>query len=695
MPSEPAEVLEPVLSQALRAVGARWGMVYLQQDNGGDLGLAVVAGAPRRKISMWARLGGAESTPIADCVRTRRLVRVRDREELARVYPQIALAFPYPFSMAAAPILTGARCWGALVLVWPGSRPSSADTEEDNEIPGACDRLGRLLSQAAAVGYPVVPSPEPLMSAVTGADLRGAGDVSAAVEFADRLPGGCIALDLACRVTFVTAGAAELLGVDPEKLLGLEPWRVLPWMGHPAFEDRYRAAVIGGEPTSFITVRPRGAALRVHLYPDATGVSLRVVPADTASSGPLNPPAPLGKPGRPTLLFHLMSAAASLTDAVGPEDVIRRVTDRIMPVFGYRGVAMMVTENGRLRTVASRGYPVSALAPLDAAAVTSDQPAGRAMITGEPEFFNDYTELSAAHPGTARRDGMAAWAFLPLMARARPVGLLLLAHDRPHAFEEEERAILSSLAGLIAQALDRAQLYDIKHRLARSLQEGLLPRTLPRVPGLEVAARYLPAAHGADVGGDFYDVVPSGGHCAVVIGDVEGHEMAAAAVMGQVRTAAHVLAGAPPDEVLSRTNRLMNVLETELFASCLYARIDLARDRIGLATAGHLPPLIRHPGGRTEILHLPPGLLLGIDPESEYVTTEHAFPPGSALALYTDGLVETPDTDIEEAVRGLATAFTDTGDDDAETTADRLVTHARRSIPGSDDIALLIVRRLP
>ncbi|MCZ9340153.1 SpoIIE family protein phosphatase, partial [Streptomyces sp. TRM76130] len=131
----------------------------------------------------------------------------------------------------------------------------------------------------------------------------------------------------------------------------------------------------------------------------------------------------------------------------------------------------------------------------------------------------------------------------------RPIGSLLLAYRRRRLFPPGERAVLMSLAGLVGQALDRARLYDAKHRLAHRLQSGLLPRTLPEIPGLRVAARYSPAARGVGVGGDFYDLIRLDAHTAgATIGDVQGHNVDAAALMGQVRTAvhAHATVGASP-----------------------------------------------------------------------------------------------------------------------------------------------------
>lgn len=279
---------------------------------------------------------------------------------------------------------------------------------------------------------------------------------------------------------------------------------------------------------------------------------------------------------------------------------------------------------------------------------------------------------------------MAAWAFLPLIASGRPVGSLVLAYDRPHPFTPEERAVLTATAGLIAQALDRARLYDANQALSHSLQASLLPHALPRVPGLDVATRYLPTAHGMDVGGDFYDLIHLDTDLvAATIGDVQGHNVNAAALMGQVRTAVHATAGASPGQVLARTNRLLTDLDPGLFTSCLYVQLDLARHRVCLATAGHPPPLLRHPDLHTEILPLIPGLLLGIDPDAEYPETNIPLPPGAVLALYTDGLVETPGIDIDDATADLADQLAQARDQTLDALADTLIHHAQRSAPAT------------
>lgn len=173
--------------------------------------------------------------------------------------------------------------------------------------------------------------------------------------------------------------------------------------------------------------------------------------------------------------------------------------------------------------------------------------------------------------------------------------------------------------------------------------------------------------------------------------------MNAAALMGQVRTAVHThaSAGAPPDEVLARTNRLLIDLRSTLFTSCLYAHLDLRHHRARLATAGHPPPILRHADGRTEILDVPTGILLGIEPEAEYRTVEVPLPPGAVLALYTDGLVEVPGTSLDTSIAALAGRLGRADTASLDALSESLVRRAgrtRQSFRGSDDIALLLVK---
>jgi serine phosphatase RsbU (regulator of sigma subunit) len=327
--------------------------------------------------------------------------------------------------------------------------------------------------------------------------------------------------------------------------------------------------------------------------------------------------------------------------------------------------------------------------------LTEQTPGAHALTSGVPAFFDSRRQLEHLYPAQAATpDSMAAWAYLPLIASGRPVGTCVLAYADPHPFPADERAVLTSLSGLIAQALERARLYDAKHQLAHGLQAALLPHSLPSLPGIEAAARYLPATRGMEIGGDFYDLVPTSGEAAAVIGDVQGHNVTAAGLMGQIRTAvrAYTTVGQSPGEVMRSTNRLLIDLGSELFASCIYLRLDPAHGRAVMARAGHPPPLLRKPDGNVRVLDLAGGPLLGIDVVAAYPTTDVVLAPGSLLVLYTDGLIESPGVDIEDALAGLAERLTEVGDRPLDELADSLVQHSGTAQQRVDDVALLLLR---
>ncbi|WP_328540284.1 SpoIIE family protein phosphatase [Streptomyces sp. NBC_00344] len=687
--------LDPVLAKIVRETEASVGMVYLLPPGQDALRLVLVTGISGEIAAPWARVSLSDPIPVADAVRERRLVWVGSQEEIAHRYPRVGLVLPYDFVLAASPVATSDTALGGLVLLWPGFHSPELSAQEREAVRECSTRIASGLERAGDYGRLAPDGARPRVLVQPRGRVPGPAEAMAGAEFIDRLPGGSCSLDLEGRITFITATGADLVGGSPSELVGSLPWEALPWLDDPVFEDRYRAAAVSGRSTSFTALRPPDRWLAFRLYPDASGISVRITPvsADHVVGLPkAERPPPRTVPSRAATLYHLMHLAATLTEAVGVQDVVAQAADQLMPVFGAQALALMTAEEGRLRIRGFRGYDPELMARFDGAPLSSDTPAVKVLNTGVPNFFATFAELRQAYPPAVLQDNMGAWAFLPLIASGDSIGSLLLAYDRPHTFAPAERTILVSLAGLIAQAVDRARLYDAEHQLAQSLQGALLPHTLPGVPGLEVAARYLPAVSHMAIGGDFYDLIRlDDTTAAVTIGDVQGHNVNAAALMGQVRTAVHATAGAPPEEVLARTNRLLTDLNPGLFTSCLYAHLDLARRRAHLATAGHPPPLLRHPDGRTQVLDLTPGLLLGIDPGAAYVSAEIPVPPGTLLALYTDGLVETPGVDLDESTADLMEQLSQARGQDMETLADTLVRYAKQSAPRIDDIALLLI----
>jgi anti-sigma regulatory factor (Ser/Thr protein kinase) len=237
----------------------------------------------------------------------------------------------------------------------------------------------------------------------------------------------------------------------------------------------------------------------------------------------------------------------------------------------------------------------------------------------------------------------------------------------------------------------RAHAFDAEHELVGMLQRTLLPRRLPELPGAVAVARYLPTTAGLEVGGDWYDVIPlSDNHAALVIGDVQGHNAGAATLMGQMRTAlrAYAAEGHPPDVVVSHANRLLVEMETDLFATCCYVDVDMEEGSAWCVRAGHLPPVLRHPDGRTEVVAAEGGPPLGVVTQADFPMTPIRLAPGTLVALTTDGLVESAGADIDDGLERFAAGLAAADPAHLGLMADALLGGAHRS----DDVALLLMR---
>ncbi|MFJ5552398.1 SpoIIE family protein phosphatase [Streptomyces sp. NPDC093225] len=526
------------------------------------------------------------------------------------------------------------------------------------------------------------------------------GDGPLGGEITDRLPHAFLGLDRLGRVTYVNPAAATLLGRSPAALVGRVLWEALPWLGQAGYEDFFRAALIADDPVRFLARSAPDDWVSVALHPGPGGVTVMLAAAEHPAYAPgavVRPVSGLDSPAdRAAALYRPVALAIALTEAVTARQVSAVVTEELLPAFGGRQLAIYLLNERHLYLAWETGFPQGFLNRFDGVGLDTRLPGVETLTTGRPLFFESMEHLAAAYPGIPLDAHIGARAFLPLIASGRPVGSCILGFDAPRGFSLEERTVLTALAGLIAQALARAQRYDTEAALARGLQDALLPHRLLVRENVDTVGRYLPGTQGMEVGGDWYDVIETGtGLLALVIGDVQGHGVHAAGTMGQLRSAvrAFSLSGQDPRAVMSGTNRLLIDLDPGQFASCCYVVLDPATGQAHAVRAGHPPPLLRQPDGRTEVLDLAGGVVLGVDDGASYPVTELHLDPGAVLALFTDGLVEHAGEDIDEGVERLRRALAEAGDTPLAATADRLIAEAGRAPERPDDIALLLAAR--
>ncbi|MEW2046800.1 SpoIIE family protein phosphatase [Streptomyces sp. NPDC005476] len=294
---------------------------------------------------------------------------------------------------------------------------------------------------------------------------------------------------------------------------------------------------------------------------------------------------------------------------------------------------------------------------------------------------------------TLHAAGVHSYLALPLMARGKVLGTLSLyrtVNERP--FDEQDRVLASELAARAAICIDNARLYGRERTTALTLQRSLLPSAPAAREGLDIAARYRPAL--SEVGGDWYDVLPLGPQrTALVVGDVMGKGVQAAAIMGQLSSATRALArlDLPPAELMRHLDDIAGSLG-DAIATCVYAVCDLRRGICTLSGAGHLPPVLTRPDGTTELVDIPGGVPLGVG-GVDFGTTELELSAGSLLTLYTDGLVENREDPIDTGLTTLTRLLQSTGGDSLEQTADTVL--SALSPEPDDDVALLLARTRP
>jgi serine phosphatase RsbU (regulator of sigma subunit) len=400
------------------------------------------------------------------------------------------------------------------------------------------------------------------------------------------------------------------------------------------------------------------------------------------------------------------AAVPSFADAVAIYVIERLLAaDELASPLPGPGAAVRRLAARRSGQAEAAGEP--ALPPGEVVVLAADSLRSQAMATGQPVLSSGGQKIAA---------GCSSFLAMPLIARGVVVGCAVFGRaPASPAFNPGDVALAGALAARAAVGIDNARLYDRERRTAQALQRGLLPGQ-PDIPaGIEVAHAYLPVGDHV-VGGDWHDIVRlPDGRAALIVGDAMGHGPEAAAVMVQLRTAAHTLAelGLPPGQGLGKLDAMAAAMDTAgtgppetdpagpdpmtagtaaPFATCVYAVIDPSGGASEIAQAGHLPPVLVRPDGTTEVLDLPPGLPLGLGAGS-FQVSQFSLTPGATLALYTDGLVESRTRPIDDglaALRGaLSSALADPGStlDGACQAVTRLLYEH-----GEDDITLMLAR---
>ncbi|MGW0942610.1 ATP-binding SpoIIE family protein phosphatase [Streptomyces sp. NPDC002623] len=419
----------------------------------------------------------------------------------------------------------------------------------------------------------------------------------------------------------------------------------------------------------------------------------------------------------------LLDAGRALAEARSTEEVLRVAAALSMPGFSPDGLAVFGVEGDRLTIIGHHGQEPGDEGPFSQMSIHTDYPAAEVVRTGRAVYLSSPGQYKERYPLTwplASHFGRHSWAFLPLTVAGRTMGAWMAGFAYPVAFTPDERSVLTTVARMLAQALTRASAAETQRELTDGLQRSMLPSLGPEIPGMTLAARYIPTGGGLQVGGDWYDMIPlpggasrtksGGGGFALVIGDVQGHDVRAASLMGQLRIAlrAYAAEGHRPDAVLSRSSAFLHGLTdaeggTDLrFATCLYIEVDPVSGVLETARAGHLDPAIRMADGTVLVRATAGGLPLGIDPDADYPTTRLALEPGEALMMCTDGLLETGGHDLDTGWQRIRKTL-ETHEGDLEELADALVqavhgpsshhTTGPLSDRREDDIAVLLLCR--
>ncbi|HEY6892143.1 MAG TPA: SpoIIE family protein phosphatase [Solirubrobacter sp.] len=488
-------------------------------------------------------------------------------------------------------------------------------------------------------------------------------------------------IDRGWHFTYVNAAAERILGRSD--LVGRVIWDVYDDLDGTESDFNYRAAMASGKPTSFEQFYPPlDAHFDVRVTPNDDGISVYFHDISSRVRAEREREAALEQTGAATGRLQILSAAsARLAGTLEVDELLRILGDVVLNGFGD-GLVVALEAGSTLRVAYSAHEDAALLERLRALRgepLEIERFGVRTAVLGSliPALADD---PAASHPAVA----------LPLISRGRTLGAAVVIGAVESALD---RRVLVELAARAGVALDNAVLFGSERRLALTLQRSLLPTALPDLPGIGLAARYLPGVGGQDVGGDFYLGHPlEDGRLLLVIGDVMGHGPQAAARMGQLRAvlAAYAYDGDPPDRVLAHVSVRATALLDLPMATALAGIYDPVQRRFTFALAGHLPPLVAPLEGLPAFVGAAPGPPLGAGVTS-YERHVVDVPAGATLVLYTDGLIEDRTRSIDVGFEQMRAALTGVRLA-PDAVCDHVLEAMGRAAGGEDDIALLVMR---
>ncbi|GGP85849.1 hypothetical protein GCM10010266_05220 [Streptomyces griseomycini] len=527
------------------------------------------------------------------------------------------------------------------------------------------------------------------------------------------------------RLERANAAMEDVLSVPESRMVGLRLPEIAPGPANEETEERMRLVADTGEPQrAEPRLRPAGAGAEhgrpVTLAPlkDPEGrvravclVAHHEVRERLTQERTLPPGAAGSRTGT---AGDTPRTAQELADAAVPRLADFAAVDLLEGVHRVEDPPLPPSEPVTARRVAVRSVREDGPGPSSARTETVTYPAlsppvrcltrGRGALYGTADA--DLVQWARQDPAAAwiGREGAHAVLVVPMRAHGTVIGMAFFGrHRRPEPFGPDDLLLAEKLTAQAAVGIHETRRQSRARTTTMTLQSSLLPQTLPDQAALEVASRYLPAATSAGMGGDWFDVIPlSGARVALVVGDVVGHGIRASATMGRLRTAVRTLADVdlPPDELLTHLDDLVLHLSAEegggksapetaggIGTTCLYAVYDPVSRHCTLARAGHPPPAVATPDGTVYFLDVPAGPPLGLG-GLPFETFETELPEGSLLALYTDGLLQPRDHDIDEGLDKLFTALARPATH-VETVCDRVLA-AALTHPPDDDVALLV-----